>query len=181
MAALFQSLVAGSFCWFVASSLWIYPHSLSYFNESIGGPLNGPKHLLGSNVDWGQDLFCLLKCLQRDRPGKRLYLAYHGGFDVADIGMSACLPIPSPSRIVISKVAPKNETTTDYVDGAIVVSVQLFLDCRYVARDGSGHSKYDLSKEIMDSLRQHRQNWFPICGYSVLISRYSDSTRLLNE
>lgn len=42
-------------CWFAVSSLWIFPHSLSYFNESIGGPLNGPRHLLGSNVDWGQD------------------------------------------------------------------------------------------------------------------------------
>ncbi len=55
MAGALQSLVAASFGWFLASSLWIYPHSLSYFNESIGGPLNGPKHLLGSNVDWGQD------------------------------------------------------------------------------------------------------------------------------
>ncbi|MEM6484583.1 MAG: glycosyltransferase family 39 protein, partial [Pseudomonadota bacterium] len=42
--------------WFVASSLWIYPHSLSYFNESTRGPLNGANHLLGSNLDWGQDL-----------------------------------------------------------------------------------------------------------------------------
>jgi hypothetical protein len=49
-------LVAGSFSWFMASSLWIYPHSLSYFNEAIGGPCNGPDHLLGSNLDWGQDL-----------------------------------------------------------------------------------------------------------------------------
>lgn len=45
-----------SYCWFISSSLWVYPHSLSYFNEVIGGPLNGPRHLLGSNVDWGQDL-----------------------------------------------------------------------------------------------------------------------------
>jgi hypothetical protein len=50
------SLVAVLLAWFITSSLWIYPHSLSYFNESIGGPLNGPEHLLGSNVDWGQDL-----------------------------------------------------------------------------------------------------------------------------
>jgi hypothetical protein len=42
--------------WSVLSSLWSYPHSLSYFNELIGGPLNGPKYLLGSNVDWRQDL-----------------------------------------------------------------------------------------------------------------------------
>lgn len=46
-------------CWLVMSSLAIYPHSLSYFNESIGGPLNGPKHLLGSSVDWNQDLLYL--------------------------------------------------------------------------------------------------------------------------
>jgi 4-amino-4-deoxy-L-arabinose transferase-like glycosyltransferase len=41
--------------WFIASSLWIYPHGLSYFNELVGGPLHGASHLLGSNLDWGQD------------------------------------------------------------------------------------------------------------------------------
>ncbi|TWT37157.1 Dolichyl-phosphate-mannose-protein mannosyltransferase [Posidoniimonas corsicana] len=46
----------GLLVWLSSSSLWIYPHSLSYFNESIGGPLNGAEHLLGSSVDWGQDL-----------------------------------------------------------------------------------------------------------------------------
>ncbi len=56
MAGIFQTLVAASFCWFLASSLWIYPHSLSYFNESIGGPKNGGAHLVNSNIDWGQDL-----------------------------------------------------------------------------------------------------------------------------
>src|SRR5690606_2520807 len=33
-----------------------YPHSLSFFNEAVGGPRNGSQHLLGSNLDWGQDL-----------------------------------------------------------------------------------------------------------------------------
>jgi hypothetical protein len=56
MRGILQSLAAASICWFLGSSLWFYPHSLSYFNESIGGPLNASKHLLGSNVDWGQDL-----------------------------------------------------------------------------------------------------------------------------
>jgi len=55
-----SALVGILFSWLLTSSLWIYPHSLSYFNESIGGPLNGPLHLLGSNVDWGQDVrYCL--------------------------------------------------------------------------------------------------------------------------
>jgi hypothetical protein len=55
MLLAFRALVFACLCWLPTSSLWIYPHSLSYFNESIAGPLNGPMHLLGSNVDWGQD------------------------------------------------------------------------------------------------------------------------------
>ncbi len=44
----------------VGSSLWTYPHSLSYFNELVGGPRNGHKHLLDSNMDWGQDYLQLV-------------------------------------------------------------------------------------------------------------------------
>jgi tetratricopeptide (TPR) repeat protein len=45
--------------WYVGASLWIYPHYLSYFNELAGGPRNGHKVLLDSNLDWGQDLKAL--------------------------------------------------------------------------------------------------------------------------
>jgi hypothetical protein len=79
MPGLIQTFVATSFSWFVASSLWVYPHSLSYFNESIGGPLNGPKHLLGSNVDWGQDLRYLISWDRLTERGQ-LYVAYFGSF-----------------------------------------------------------------------------------------------------
>ena len=42
--------------WLVLSSIQISPHYLSYFNELIGGPDNGYKHLIDSNIDWGQDI-----------------------------------------------------------------------------------------------------------------------------
>lgn len=45
--------------WASISSLRVYPHSLSYFNEAAGGPQNGHAHLVDSNIDWGQDLFFL--------------------------------------------------------------------------------------------------------------------------
>lgn len=45
--------------WIVVSSLSVYPHSMSYFNELSGGPLRGDRYLLHSNVDWGQDLYHL--------------------------------------------------------------------------------------------------------------------------
>jgi 4-amino-4-deoxy-L-arabinose transferase-like glycosyltransferase len=37
-------------------SLAIYPHYLAFFNAAAGGPDNGPRYLVDSNLDWGQDL-----------------------------------------------------------------------------------------------------------------------------
>jgi len=34
----------------------VFPHYLAYFNELAGGPRNGEKLLVDSNLDWGQDL-----------------------------------------------------------------------------------------------------------------------------
>lgn len=58
-------LVTGFLTWSIASSLWIYPHSMSYFNELVGGPRHGHKYLLDSNFDWGQDAFYLREWLQQ--------------------------------------------------------------------------------------------------------------------
>jgi hypothetical protein len=78
--------------WSVGSSLWVYPHSLSYFNESIGGPLNGPEHLLGSNVDWGQDLRYLKWWLEEHPEARPVYLAYFGYIYPEDVGINYTLP-----------------------------------------------------------------------------------------
>jgi hypothetical protein len=55
-----QAAVAG-LCWSVCASLCNFPFSLSYFNELAGGPLGGPRYLLDAEVDWGQDLFHLVR------------------------------------------------------------------------------------------------------------------------
>jgi hypothetical protein len=39
-----------------AESLSVYPHYLAFFNWTSGGPVNGSRYLLDSNIDWGQDL-----------------------------------------------------------------------------------------------------------------------------
>jgi hypothetical protein len=62
--------------WSVTSSLWIYPHSLSYFNELVGGPRRGYFHLDYSNIDWGQDLLYLKRWLEDHPEAKPLGLAY---------------------------------------------------------------------------------------------------------
>jgi hypothetical protein len=72
------AVVAGALAWSVASSLWVYPHSLSYFNELVGGPANGHAHLVDSNIDWGQDLFYLKRWLDQHPEARPLGLAYFG-------------------------------------------------------------------------------------------------------
>jgi hypothetical protein len=44
--------VALSLVWLAASSLHVYPHGVSYFNEWVGGPAQGWKYLADSNLDW---------------------------------------------------------------------------------------------------------------------------------
>ena len=53
--------------WYLTSALLIYPDYLAYFNELAGGPANGYRWLVDSNLDWGQDL-----------PGLRYYVEAHG-------------------------------------------------------------------------------------------------------
>jgi len=45
----------GLVAWLFASSFSVHPHYLAYFNELAGGPANGWRWLIDSNLDWGQD------------------------------------------------------------------------------------------------------------------------------
>jgi len=40
--------------WYTISTIRIFPHYLAYFNELAGGPANGYRSLVDSNLDWGQ-------------------------------------------------------------------------------------------------------------------------------
>ncbi len=63
-------------CWSIGSSLWIYPHSMSYFNELVGGPMRGHNHLGSSNVDWGQDLLHLKHWLRQHPEARPVGMCY---------------------------------------------------------------------------------------------------------
>ena len=67
--------------WLIVSSLSVFPHSLSYFNEAAGGPEHGPEHLIDNHIDWGQDLLELERWLARHPEVDDLRLVYHGEVD----------------------------------------------------------------------------------------------------
>jgi tetratricopeptide (TPR) repeat protein len=73
--------IVASIALLAAEVLSITPNFLTYFNQIIGGPRNGWKHLVDSSLDWGQDLPALKSYLEKDdlgQSGKPAYLAYFG-------------------------------------------------------------------------------------------------------
>ena len=119
-----------SLAYMILSSMSVYPHSLSYFNELAAvlpastdalypksimegeesqsilstiecaltaGPRNGPRHLLGSNIDWGQDLLYLKDWLDKYPDVKLDGLAYCGFYSATAAGIPETpLPLTDP-------------------------------------------------------------------------------------
>jgi hypothetical protein len=112
--------------WLVGANLWIHPHYLSYFNELIGGPSNGHKYLLDSNIDWGQDLKRLAR-YARQHSDQPLQLAYFGSAEPAAYGIH-CAALPS--------FWPFDAAPAELTGGLYVFSVtQLFAVSEFGARD----------------------------------------------
>ena len=77
--------------WQAVSVVSVYPYFLTYFNELAGGPSNGYKYVVDSNLDWGQDLKRLRNWTDENNIDK-IYLDYFGG--------------SSPEYILKEKYAP---------------------------------------------------------------------------
>ncbi len=89
------SLAGAALVWLVGSSLYCYPHSLSYFNELVGGPKGGHYHLLDSNIDWGQDLLYLNRWLEKHPEARLNGFAFFNCYGPGDVGMDN-YPDPPP-------------------------------------------------------------------------------------
>jgi 4-amino-4-deoxy-L-arabinose transferase-like glycosyltransferase len=90
-------LVRGAAVAAAVSSLAVFPHSMSYFNEAVGGIKNGHLHLLNSNVDWGQDLYFLKHEMKR-RGWSRIGLATGANHGAEHLGIDFFLPPLAPDN-----------------------------------------------------------------------------------
>lgn len=114
------------FClgWTVVSSLWIVPHSLSYFNEIAGGPTRGHYHLINSDIDWGQDYLYLRSWVEKNPTARPLYIAYVGAsqprLDAFDFrtGRNLLTGDPQPDHVIL-------ECTPALRPGFYAISVNL--------------------------------------------------------
>lgn len=84
----------------------IYPHTFTFFNRLVGGPANGYKYLVDSNLDWGQHLKLLKRWMDQNGVS-HVNLAYFGTADPAYYGID-CTYLPGgPTFTVPSITRPK--------------------------------------------------------------------------
>jgi 4-amino-4-deoxy-L-arabinose transferase-like glycosyltransferase len=96
--------------WHAGESLWIAPNYLAYFNEIVGGPSQGYRHLVDSSLDWGQDLPTLKRWLDRNglQGGNHppVYLSYFGTALPSFYGIDARPLASFPDRAPVAEPTP---------------------------------------------------------------------------
>ena len=70
----------------------ICPHYLAFFNQFVGGPENGHRYMVDSNLDWGQDLKGLKKWMDQYQI-HYINLSYFGTADPVYYGIR-CTYLP---------------------------------------------------------------------------------------
>lgn len=82
--------------WTTAASLREFPQCLSYFNELAGGSREGSRHLLHSNVDWGQDFLFLADWLEQHPQARPIELAICSELHPNILGIDFRVPSAGP-------------------------------------------------------------------------------------
>ena len=151
--------------WSIGSSLSVYPHSLSYFNELAGGPKNGPAHLLNSNIDWGQDLLFLEQWVAKNANDAPVYTAFYNLYNPFDLQIEGIEPWPF--RRQEEDAGLDRSATWDKSDHAYyAISVNLLYDYPAPVRDREGRS-YNIDRRPHGYLRTIQPvGW---AGYSIRI------------
>ena len=149
----------------VVSGMHCYPHSASYFNGLVGGPLGGPNHLIDANVGWGQDLLFLKQWYDQHPHARPLGLVYFGNMDPRVTGLEFFLPARgSPSANVR---CDQPEGTQGPVPGWYAVDVSFTRGMNRRVLDGQGKE----AKPVTNCDFSYFQHFQPVAmaGYSICI------------
>lgn len=151
--------VSAMVVWLTVGSLAIFPHHLAFFNEIAGGPQNGYKVLVDSNLDWGQELIGLRKYMTQENIAS-VKLSYHGTADPTAYGI-VYEPLPS---------YPYNQWTSDTVpdsllnppNGVYAISANNLQGLRFKNHD------------LYATFRQRKPD--AVLGHSIFIYRITSTT-----
>ncbi len=91
--------------WLILGTLQIAPHYLAFFNEITGGPDNGYRYLVDSNLDWGQNLW-ELRDWMRENGVERVFYAHFSPARPLVYGIPADFLPPDPRAVPFTPLAP---------------------------------------------------------------------------
>jgi hypothetical protein len=114
-----------------------YPDNLAFFNQLVGGPANGAKYLVDSNLDWGQDLKPLKAWMDRNGVAN-INLAYFGSADPAYYHIT-CTYLPGSPFFV-----PDESIGLPQLPGYVAVSVTVLTGVYF---DERGRAFYKALRE----------------------------------
>lgn len=136
----------------VISSLWVYPHSQSYFNSVVGGPNGGHRHLLDANIDWGQDVLLLTEWANQHPEARPLFAELSTSIDFKTLGLDA----DYVSSLMSSNL---NSSSPQFPAGWYAIGIN----------DLMGYRRYGQVNTLSQSFRSET----PIAriGYSIYIYR----------
>ena len=146
------------------SSLQVYPHSLSYFNEVAGGPMNGSNHQINSSIDWGQNLFHVKRWYDAHPEARPFHLAYFGCVDPRRVGVEYDLPPKGP--VSPADFVRPNPREIGPQPGWYAISVNFLHGMRFAISDGHGGTAF-----INDPWFVYFHQFQPVAtaGYSIWI------------
>lgn len=147
--------------WMALSSLGIHPYYLAYFNELVGGPDQGYRYVVDSNLDWGQDLRRLRAYLD-ERGIDRIKLSYFGMARPERYGIEYDpLPMPLPSSP--SDFSPLNPGPGVYAISASNLQLLEDPDVFDWFRRRQPTAKIGYSIFIYDVVDQLAGQWAAVC------------------
>lgn len=104
--------------WFILDSLLIHPDYLAYFNPLAGGPENGWRIVVDSNIDWGQDIKPLGRYLAENGITEPVNVAWLGTGPLSAYGVNG-IPLPAwpnaPEEMLYSPFYPPHPAPGLYV------------------------------------------------------------------
>jgi hypothetical protein len=150
--------VALLLCWHVGEGVRGYPDYLAYFNQ-ITGRHDAYRHLVDSNLDWGQDLPGLKTWLERRRsrdPRLPVYLSYFGTGSPRYYGIEA-EPLEFEDRPL--PVAPAGGAGTYCVSATSLQAVYQPVRGRWNARYEEAYQELLRSSDQPDRVDPRKLQW----------------------
>jgi tetratricopeptide (TPR) repeat protein len=153
--------------WCVWSTINTYPHFLAYFNELAGGPRNGHKILLDSNVDWGQDLKGLKTWMIKNQVKKIqfVYFGFHNEAEPLYFGIDGQF-LPG-SWVSTAAISDKYADPSDY----LAISANHLFGRHYIR----GERRVDFLKPFL------ALSPAAVIGHSIYIYRVSQAIAALRQ